>query len=214
MTASLQPRSLLLLAATATQVVADKYAVLVAGSSGFDNYRHQADIAHAYNILTAGGVPPDNIITFMFDDIADSRHNKLKGKLFNRAGDNVPDVYAAVKDHIDYRKFEVSPRNFLNVLTGNAGLGRKRVLTSGPDDDVFVYFADHGGTGFLAFPEFLGLPALLHADKLNEALKTMHEKKMYKSLVFYVEACEVASDPCLSDFELLHSCTFTTKYPH
>ena len=27
------------------------HAVLIAGSNGYDNYRHQADICHAYNIL-------------------------------------------------------------------------------------------------------------------------------------------------------------------
>lgn len=37
----------LLLTITAT-VYAENYAVLVAGSNGFWNYRHQSDICHAY----------------------------------------------------------------------------------------------------------------------------------------------------------------------
>ena len=44
---------------------AEKFAVLLAGSKGWSNYRHQADIAHAYTILTEGGVPAKNIITMM-----------------------------------------------------------------------------------------------------------------------------------------------------
>ena len=30
------------------------YAVLVAGSAGYGNYRHQADVCHAYHVVTAG----------------------------------------------------------------------------------------------------------------------------------------------------------------
>ena len=59
------------------------------------------------------------------------------------------------------------------------------------DDDVFVYFADHGGVGILAFPGLFG--STLSADKLNDALKTMAQKKMFKRLVVYVEACESGS---------------------
>ncbi|KAJ1354497.1 hypothetical protein KIN20_011468 [Parelaphostrongylus tenuis] len=46
------------------------YALLVAGSNGFGNYRHQADVAHAYQILKKNGVPEDNVIVMMYDDIA------------------------------------------------------------------------------------------------------------------------------------------------
>eukprot|EP00951_Prasinocladus_malaysianus_P033929 scaffold339133_cov43-Prasinocladus_malaysianus.AAC.1 len=38
------------------------WALLVAGSAGFGNYRHQADICHAYQILRQGGIPDENII--------------------------------------------------------------------------------------------------------------------------------------------------------
>jgi legumain len=187
--------SLYLLLAALTLAYTEKHAVLVAGSNGFTNYRHQADLAHAYSILIDGGVPANNIIVMMYDDIAHSLRNKFKGKLFNRPdaadGTSPPDVYGPVKDHIDYRKHNVTPKNFLKVLTGDTSA--PRVLTSGPDDDVFVYFADHGGVGILAFPDAIKFPPVpgkaLHADELNDALKTMKSKNMFKRLVFYVEAC-------------------------
>eukprot|EP00662_Eupelagonemidae_sp_cell21_P048924 gene48924-biopygen18140 len=54
---------------------------------------------------------------------------------------NGPDVYANVK--IDYRSHDVTSANFLSVLKGDAGalkgVGSGRVLSSGKDDDVFVY---------------------------------------------------------------------------
>ncbi len=49
---------------------ADHWGVLVAGSNGYYNYRHQADVCHAYQILHKNGIPDDHIIVFMYDDIA------------------------------------------------------------------------------------------------------------------------------------------------
>jgi hypothetical protein len=51
----------------------------------------------------------------------------------------------------------VTPANFLNALTGGATLGANntaagKVLQSGPNDDVFVFFSDHGAPGLIAFP--------------------------------------------------------------
>jgi glycosylphosphatidylinositol transamidase (GPIT) subunit GPI8 len=46
------------------------WAVLVAGSKGWYNYRHQADVCHAYQILHKNGIPDTNIIVMMYDDIA------------------------------------------------------------------------------------------------------------------------------------------------
>ena len=60
----------------------DHWAVLVAGSNGFWNYRHQADVCHAYQVLRKNGFPEENIILMAFDDIANSHENPIAGKLF------------------------------------------------------------------------------------------------------------------------------------
>lgn len=49
------------------------WAVLVAGSNGWFNYRHQADVCHAYQILHNHGIPDTNIIVMMYDDIANNK---------------------------------------------------------------------------------------------------------------------------------------------
>lgn len=46
------------------------WALLVAGSNGYYNYRHQADVCHAYQILHRNGVPDERIVVMMYDDIA------------------------------------------------------------------------------------------------------------------------------------------------
>ena len=53
--------------------LADNWAVLVAGSMGWYNYRHQADVCHAYQILHQHGIPDSNIIVMMYDDLAENR---------------------------------------------------------------------------------------------------------------------------------------------
>ena len=57
----------------------DHFAVLVAGSSGWWNYRHQADVHHAYNIMIKNGIPAENIVVFCYDDIASSPSNPFPG---------------------------------------------------------------------------------------------------------------------------------------
>ena len=73
-------RTILLLIFTISiaTVYADNWAVLVAGSSGYYNYRHQTDICHAYQILIKNGLNPDNIIVFSYDDVAISSNNPFK----------------------------------------------------------------------------------------------------------------------------------------
>lgn len=51
---------------------AANYAVVVAGSNGYYNYRHQADACHAYQVLHKHGIPDENIVVMMYDDIAQS----------------------------------------------------------------------------------------------------------------------------------------------
>lgn len=53
-------------------ITCDNYAVLVAGSNTYSNYRHQSDIFHHYHILVDRGIKPENIIVFAYDDIADN----------------------------------------------------------------------------------------------------------------------------------------------
>lgn len=47
---------------TVEESVARQWAVLVAGSKGWDNYRHQADVCHAFHLLRSRGIPEANIV--------------------------------------------------------------------------------------------------------------------------------------------------------
>jgi len=164
------------------------WALLVAGSNGYYNYRHQADIAHAWQIMRKFGIPESNIVTMMFDDVANNRANPVKGTLINRPGGQ-DNYQGMVKDYVGH---DVTPDNFIKILSGNAaamkGIGTGKVIDSGPDDHVFVNFADHGGPGLIAFPE-----SVLHVAQLNKTIWKLYEEKRYHKMVMYIEACESGS---------------------
>lgn len=174
-------------------VYAKNWALIVAGSNTYSNYRHQADVAHAWQLLTTkGGYPEAQVITMMYDDIANSPSNPVKNNLVNHPCPDCPNVYPG-SAKIDYKGNDVTPANFLKVLqgdkTGMKGIGSGKVVDSTKDDNVFIFFSDHGAPGIVAFPS----GGYLHADDLNNAIKKMHENAKYKEMVFYIEACESGS---------------------
>ncbi|KAI3917689.1 hypothetical protein MKW98_021451 [Papaver atlanticum] len=168
-----------------------RWAILLAGSNGYSNYRHQADVCHAYQVLKKGGLKDENIVVFMYDDIAFNEKNPRPGVLINNPRGE--DVYNGVPK--DYIGRDVNVNNFLNVLHGNksalTGKGSGKVVSSGPNDTIFVYYADHGGAGILSMPGIFSEP--LYANDFNDALIKKHKTGTYKSMVIYIEACEAGS---------------------
>ncbi|XP_037786228.1 legumain-like [Penaeus monodon] len=164
------------------------WAVLVAGSNTWFNYRHQADVCHAYQILHEHGVPDDHIIVMMSDDIAHNSMNPTPGVVINRP--DGPNVYKGVPK--DYTGDDVTPENFLKVLSGDAaglqGVGSGKVLKSGPNDRVFINLVDHGAPGIFAFPR-----TFLMVKNFTNAIVQMHRQKRYKEMLIYMESCESGS---------------------
>uniref|UniRef100_A0A1A8FA22 Legumain n=1 Tax=Nothobranchius korthausae TaxID=1143690 RepID=A0A1A8FA22_9TELE len=163
------------------------WVLIVAGSNGWYNYRHQADACHAYQIVHGNGIPDEQIVVMMYDDLAQNEQNPTPGVVINRP--NGTDVYKGVPK--DYTGEDVTPQNFLAVLTGDSSKvkgGSGKVLKSGPNDHVFVYFTDHGAPGILAFPS-----DDLQVKDLQDAITYMRQNNKYKKMVFYIEACESGS---------------------
>jgi legumain len=166
---------------------ADKWALLIAGSNGYGNYRHQSDICHMYQLLhNKGGFPEDHVIVMMYDDIANNAQNPVKNNLINKP--NGPNVYPGVPH--DYTGNNVNKQQFLAALSGDDKTthGRK-VIKSTEDDEIFVYYSDHGSTGLIAMPS----GDYLYSNELMNTLKSMASQKKFKQLVFYLEACESGS---------------------
>jgi len=166
-------------------VHAANWAVLTAGSKTYENYRHQADLCRAYHLLRSKGFDKANIITMAYDDIAKNDENPFPGKIFNEPDDGEgQDVYAGCE--LDYTGADVTPENFAGILLGNA---TGRVLGSTSDDNVFLFYVDHGAPGFIEFPN----DAVMHAEQFRQVLTEMKEKKVFKNMLIYIEACESGS---------------------
>lgn len=162
------------------------WALLVAGSNGYYNYRHQADVCHAYHLLRRHGIPDNRIVVMMYDDIAYSEANPTPGVVVNHI--NGPNLYPGMVK--DYTGNLVTPANFLDVLQGRRPRdgGTGKVIDSGPRDHIFVYFADHGAPGLIAFPN-----DVLYAKNLSEVIRKMYSRRQFGKMVIYVEACESGS---------------------
>ena len=115
-------------------------------------------MCHAYHVLRSGGFQPSRIIVMMYDDIADNPLNPTPGQIINCPG--CPDVYQGVPK--DYTGEDVTAQNFYSVLAGDSismnGIGSGRVVASGPNDRVFLYYSDHGAPGLLGMPAVRCIP--------------------------------------------------------
>mmetsp|Transcript_43191 Transcript_43191/g.91802 ORF Transcript_43191/g.91802 Transcript_43191/m.91802 type:complete len:473 (-) Transcript_43191:216-1634(-) len=166
------------------------WALIAAGSKGYENYRHQADVCHAYQLLRSKGFAEERIIVMAYDDVAHDKENPFPGKLFNVPDPNGTGVDVRAGCKIDYSGSAVNSSNFLAVLQGLPSQGGNgRVLKTSKDDEVFVNFVDHGAKGVIGFPD----GDVLHREDLLKALHSMHDKGRYKHLLFYLEACNSGS---------------------
>ncbi|CAN7948554.1 unnamed protein product [Ixodes pacificus] len=169
------------------QAIADAklWVLLVAGSRGYYNYRHQADICHAYLALHNHGIPDERIVVMMYNDIAHDPSNPTPGIIVNHL--NGSDFYARVPK--DYTGDLVTPKNFLSILQGEKIEGGSgKVIESGSNDHAFVYVDGQGAYELIAFPD-----DELNATDLIRVIKLMHEQKKFGKLVFYVGASESGS---------------------
>jgi legumain len=168
------------------------WALLIAGSAGWGNYRHQADVAHAYQVLSRGGIPDDHIVVMVYNDIADNPENPRPGTLINNPTGE--DVYSGMP--LDYTKDNVNAETFLAVLTGNeTGIPENgphstgKMITAGPNDRIFVFYSDHGAPGIIGMPS----GDFLYADQLHHAIKHRKKHHGFAEMVLYIEACESGS---------------------
>lgn len=145
--------SILALSLLPTITVATNHAVLVAGSNTFANYRHQADLCRVYHLLLKNGYEADNIITMAYGDVEEwnttTTQDPAHGELWTSPTSG--DWWEGCE--LDYSGDDVTPENYMAVLTGDeSAVNGKPVLTSSSDDKVFLFFVDHGGVGSLCFP--------------------------------------------------------------
>ena len=194
---SVSMKSSLLILALLSVALADKWALFVSGNNGYWNYCITSTICRGYTILHDAGVAEDHMVYLGFNDVFDSSKNPFPGQIFTDADPEGPGIdYApGCRPHIDYPDKMVSAELFMATLSGDkeevtklTGVENPRVIESGPEDTIFVYYMDHGAIGFCEVGK-----SELHEDVLMKTIDKMYENKQYKQLVFYFEACHSGS---------------------
>jgi len=159
----------------------DLWAVIVATSMGWENYRHQADALAIYDLLRRNGVDDGQIILFLIDDIAESERNPVKGDVHDEVGgENLRE-----RAIVDYSGPEVSVQNFRNALLGNITAEIGDVLYTNENSNILLYVAGHGGDGLIAF-DYGGF---LEAEDFSGILEDMYQGGRYRQMLIMVEAC-------------------------
>ncbi|KAK2948319.1 putative Vacuolar-processing enzyme beta-isozyme [Blattamonas nauphoetae] len=160
----------------------ENWAVLVAGSNEWSNYRHQSDCFRNWQILKKNNFKMENVITMCYDDIAHNPRNPFPGQMFNYP--NGPNVYIGT-ENIDYTGRDVTAEKFYAVLKGDRAKAGGKVLETTENDNIFIHYNDHDTSGLLLFPT----GGCAYAKDLNAVLDYMTAHKRYKRILFYIEAC-------------------------
>ena len=157
-------------------------ALLVASSTGWSNYRHQADVLAIYQLLKLYGYNDDSIILIVEDDIANNPSNPNPGVIrVTPGGDN---VYRDVK--IDYLTSDLDSEDILNILKGKNTYRTPTVIESTENDNIFIFWSGHGTPGAMCYSDE---QYALSGSNLSAALRQMAEEKRYRKLLMMVEAC-------------------------
>lgn len=166
--------SLMLLFTLLSAAYSGRYAILFAGSNGFINYRHQADIFTMYQTLIENGFKESEIWLMCYDDVPWLHSNPFRGHIYHTTSHSV-DVYPGT-EKINVRDDDLVAESFFSAI-------RNTPTTS--DDYLYIYYDNHGGPGTLGVPDTCGADIL--AGDLNKALCDIQDK--YKKCLFGIEAC-------------------------
>lgn len=173
-----------------TQPKREVWALIAALSSGWNNYRHQADALRQYWLLRKNGVPDDHIVLLLADDIAGARQNRRPGIIQNElAGPNLHT--GAQRDY----GLQLGATELMDVVQGTATAATPTVLQPSANSNLYVYLVGHGGEKGIpvgASSAADGLSArgdLLSPSLLRQALCQLQGQGKLRRALIVVESC-------------------------
>ena len=158
------------------------WALLIATSTGWSNYRHQADVMAIYRQLKLHGYSDDRIILIVEDDIANNELNPDKGVVTVSPGGQ--NIYENVL--VDYHLSDLQPSDFLSMLKGEKSQKLHEVIESTEGDNIFIFWSGHGVPGKLCWNDD---SEGMTAPQLAEVFKEMKASKRFRKVLMMVEAC-------------------------
>lgn len=156
----------------------DNYAVIMCGSRGWSNYRHQADVYAWRKVLINRGFNPSNIITLSYNDIVDQTNQTVYHTC------NGTNIYE--QNAINYTREDANKQNFFNVLSlipsGKGGWFKATV-------NVLVIYINHGAHDLLSTPNAFDQP--IYTDEFSDVINSL--AKRVASIFCIIEACHSGS---------------------
>lgn len=162
----------------------DSWAVVVAASKGWDNYRHQADALAVYDMLKSNGFQDDHIVLFSADDVPLSPQNARRGDVHNVVGGRNLRAGAVV----DYAGGDVTVANVQNALLGEKSPATPAVLETDDQSNVLLYIVDHGAPGSISFQSDT-VDLRLDAPRLAQIVDTMRRRRRFRQMLVVTEVC-------------------------
>lgn len=164
------------------------FAVIISTSRYWFNYRHNANALSVYHSVKRLGIPDENIILMLPDDLACDPRNIYRAQMFN-SHDHKINLYEDVE--VDYRGYDVTIERFLQVLRGrhDKHTPRNQRMDSDGQSNILIYMTGHGGDEFLKFQDQVEISSQDFADAFSE----MHEKNRYNEILFIVDTCQAGT---------------------
>ncbi len=167
------------------------WAVIAALSSGWENYRHQADALRQYQILRGNGVADDHIILILADDVAKASKNPLPGQVRNEvSGKNL-----RANAQVDYG-LTITAEQLMDILLGNATTATPKVVKSTASSNLYLYLAGHGGEIGMTINATSAAEGLYGSDQalltpklLRDTLCTLRAEDRVRRVFVAVESC-------------------------
>ena len=167
-----------------------QYAVLVQGSNGWNNYRHQADVLSVYQMLKTKGFDDDHIILIIDKALASDAMNPEPGII--RAEDGGQDLMAG--SSMDYDNADISPADISNILLGVKTDKTPVVLPKDAGQNVLLFWSGHGhnhannGADELVWRN-ADVGRGMTADLLRQTISLMQQQGHYRKMFVLTEPC-------------------------
>jgi glycosylphosphatidylinositol transamidase (GPIT) subunit GPI8 len=190
--------------------LSEQYAVLIQGSNGWNNYRHQADVLSVYQMLKKNGFDDDHIILIIDKALATDPKNPEQGII--RAEDDGPNLYSNVV--VDYDNADVTPADICKILLAKAPLSAPEGATLplpsasktivaptgavggaiGASPNILLFWSGHGhnratnGADELVWRE-AGNGQGMTAEMLRQTISQMQQQGLYRKMLVLTEPC-------------------------
>ncbi len=167
----------------------DQWAVLVQGSKGWNNYRHQADVLNMYQLLKKKGWDDDHIILIAPDDIALNAKNKYPGEV--RASGDGDNLYKDVL--FDYNTDTLDVADLCDILLGRQSRHLPVVLPTTEESNILFFWSGHGCLQSAGFASngfrWRDTRDVLGENQLKQLLTEMYQNGKYRKMLLLFEPC-------------------------